>query len=141
MSVEDGDTVRVHYTGTLKDGTEFDSSHGRDPLEFTVGEGEVIQGFEEMVLGLDEGESTEATLPPEEAYGERSEERLIEVETDQLPDDIEPEIGMQLEIETPQGGRARVRITEIGDDVVTLDGNHPLAGRELTFELEVVDIV
>lgn len=141
MSVEDGDTVRVHYTGTLQDGTEFDSSHGRDPLEFTVGEGEVIQGFEEMVLGLDEGESTEATLPPEEAYGERSEERLIEVETDQLPDDIEPEIGMQLEIETPQGGRARVRITEIGDDVVTLDGNHPLAGRELTFELEVVDIV
>lgn len=141
MSVEDGDTVRVHYTGTLQDGTEFDSSHGRDPLEFTVGEGEVIQGFEEMVLGLDEGESTEATLPPEEAYGERSEERLIEVETDQLPDDIEPEIGMQLEIETPQGGRARVRITEIGDEVVTLDGNHPLAGRELTFELEVVDIV
>lgn len=141
MSVEDGDTVRVHYTGTLQDGTEFDSSHGRDPLEFTVGEGEVIQGFEEMVLGLDEGESTEATLPPEEAYGERSEERLIEVEADQLPDDIEPEIGMQLEIETPQGGRARVRITEIGDDVVTLDGNHPLAGRELTFELEVVDIV
>lgn len=140
MSIEDGDTVRVHYTGTLQDGTEFDSSHGRDPLEFTVGEGEVIQGFEEMVLGLDEGESTEATLPPEEAYGERSEERLIEVEADQLPDDIEPEIGMQLEIETPQGGRARVRITEIGDDVVTLDGNHPLAGRELTFELEVVEI-
>lgn len=140
MTIENGDTVQVHYTGTLEDGTEFDSSRDRAPLEFTVGEGQVIPGFEDMVRGLEAGDTETATLPPEDAYGERDEQRLIEVERDQLPDEIEPEIGMQLEIQQPNGRPARVSITEIGDETVTLDANHPLAGKELTFEIEVLDV-
>ncbi len=140
MTIENGDTVQVHYTGTLEDGTEFDSSRDRAPLEFTVGEGQVIPGFEDMVRGLEAGDTETATLQPEDAYGERDEQRLIEVERDQLPDEIEPEIGMQLEIQQPNGRPARVSITEIGDETVTLDANHPLAGKELTFEIEVLEI-
>lgn len=140
MTIENGDTVQVHYTGTLEDGTEFDSSRDRAPLEFTVGEGQVIPGFEDMVRGLEAGDTETATLQPEDAYGERDEQRLIEVERDQLPDEIEPEIGMQLEIQQPNGRPARVSITEIGDETVTLDANHPLAGKELTFEIEVLDV-
>lgn len=140
MVIENGDTVQVHYTGTLADGTEFDSSRDRAPLEFTVGEGQVIPGFEEVVRGLEAGDTETATLQPEDAYGERDEQRLIEVERDQLPDEIEPEIGMQLEIQQPNGRPARVSITEIGEENVTLDANHPLAGKELTFEIEVLEV-
>lgn len=140
MAIEDGDTVQVHYTGTLEDGTEFDSSHDRAPLEFTVGEGQVIPGFEQMVRGLEAGDTETATLEPENAYGQRDEQRVIEVERDQLPDDVEPEIGMQLEIQQPNGTRARVSIAEVGEETVQLDANHPLAGKELTFEIEVLDV-
>lgn len=140
MTIEDGDTVRVHYTGTLQDGTEFDSSHDRGPLEFTVGEGQVIPGFEEMVRGLEAGDTETETLDPEQAYGDREEQKVIEVPREELPDDLEPEVGMQLEIEQPGGQRARVSVAEIEDDHVKLDANHPLAGRELTFEIEVVDV-
>lgn len=139
MPVEEGDTVRVHYTGTLQDGTEFDSSRDRDPLEFTVGESQVIPGFEDLVLGLEAGQTAEATLPPEDAYGERDEGRTIEVDRERVPEDIE--VGEQLEIQHPDGARARVSVAEIGDDSVTLDGNHPLAGRELTFEIELLEVV
>lgn len=140
MSIEDGDTVRVHYTGTLPDGTEFDSSHDRGPLEFTVGEGQVIPGFENIVRGLEPGDSQTETLGPEEAYGTRDEQKVIEVPREELPNELEPEVGMQLEIEQPGGERARVSVSEIEEDHVKLDANHPLAGRELTFEIEVVDV-
>lgn len=140
MSIEDGDTVRVHYTGSLQDGTEFDTSRDRGPLEFTVGEGQVIPGFEEMVRGLDEGDTETETLPPDQAYGERDEQRMIEVDREELPDEVEVEVGMQLEIQQPDGSTARVSVSEIGEDTVTLDANHPLAGRELTFEIEVLDV-
>lgn len=138
MSASEGDTVRVHYTGTLPDGEEFDSSRDREPLEFTLGEGRVIPGFTDIVEGMEPGETAEETLAPERAYGERDEERMIEVEREQVPDDIE--VGEQLEVQQPDGRRARVSVAEIGDDTVTLDGNHPLAGRELTFEVELVEI-
>lgn len=138
MTVEEGDTVRVHYTGTLEDGTEFDSSRNRDPLEFTVGEAQVIPGFEEMVRGLEAGDTTTETLAPEKAYGERDDERMIEVAREQVPDDIE--VGEQLEVQNPDGARARVSVADIEEDVVTLDGNHPLAGKQLTFEIELVDV-
>lgn len=140
MTIEDGDTVRVHYTGTLKDGTEFDSSRERDPLEFTVGEGQVIPGFEEIVRGLEAGDTETETLAPDQAYGERDERRVIEVERNELPDEVDPEVGMQLEIQQPDGSRARVSVAEVEDEMVKLDANHPLAGRELTFEIEVLEV-
>jgi FKBP-type peptidyl-prolyl cis-trans isomerase 2 len=140
MTIDDGDTVRVHYTGTLEDGTEFDSTEDRGPLEFVVGEGQVIPGFESMVRGLEEGDTETRKLEPEQAYGERDERRTIEVDRSEIPGDVELEVGLQLEVEQPDGGRARVSVSEIGEDTVTLDGNHPLAGRELTFEIEVVDV-
>ncbi len=140
MTIEDGDTVRVHYTGTLQDGTEFDSSHERGPLEFTVGEGQVIPGFEKIVRGLEPGDTQTQTLEPEDAYGPRDERKVIDVPREELPEDLDPEVGMQLEIEQPDGNRARVSVSEIEEDHVSLDANHPLAGRELTFEVEVVDV-
>lgn len=138
MPASEGDTVRVHYTGKLPDGSEFDSSRDREPLEFTLGEGRVIPGFTDIVEGMDPGETETKTVEPERAYGERDEERMIEVERDQVPEDIE--IGEQLEVQHPDGQRARVSVAEIDEETVTLDGNHPLAGRELTFEVELVDI-
>lgn len=140
MTIQDGDTVRVHYTGTLQDGTEFDTSRERSPLEFTVGEGQVIPGFEEIVKGLEPGDTETETLPPEQAYGPHDDQRILDVPREELPDDVEPEVGMQLEVQQPDGNRARVSITEISDESVKLDANHPLAGRELTFEIEVLDV-
>lgn len=135
-----GDTVRVHYTGTLDDGKVFDSSEGMDPIEFTVGSGQVIPGFESAVEGMKTGEARRITIPAEEAYGERSEERLLTIEKSQLPEDLEPEVGQQLQMS--QGGQTfRVAIAEVADDSVVLDANHPLAGRDLTFEVKLVDIV
>lgn len=140
MPADKGDKVRVHYTGTLQDGTEFDTSRDRDPLEFTIGEGSVIEGFERIVEGMEPGETETATLDPEEAYGEREEGRLIEVSRDQLPEDIDPEVDEMLEIQTPDGRRMQVRVSEVGEETLTLDGNHPLAGRDLTFEIELLEI-
>ena len=138
MSANEGDTVRVHYTGKLPDGSEFDSSRDREPLEFTLGEGKVIPGFTDIVEGMNPGDTETATVEPDRAYGERDEERMIEVEREQVPDDIE--VGEQLEVQQPNGQRARVSVAEIEEETVTLDGNHPLAGRELTFEVELVEI-
>jgi FKBP-type peptidyl-prolyl cis-trans isomerase 2 len=138
MSASEGDTVRVHYTGKLPDGSEFDSSRDREPLEFTLGEGRVIPGFTDIVEGMDPGDSKTQTVEPERAYGERDEERMIEVDREQVPEDIE--IGEQLEVQHPDGQRARVSVAEIDEETVTLDGNHPLAGRELTFEVELLEI-
>lgn len=134
-----GDTVKVHYTGTLEDEQVFDSSEGRDPLEFTLGSGEVIPGFEEAVVGMSPGDEKEATLDPDEAYGKRRDDLVFSVGRDQLPEELEPERGQRLEMR--QGDQTfPVVITGVSDSQVELDANHPLAGRELTFRIELVDI-
>lgn len=138
--VKDGDTVKVHYKGTLKDGSVFDTSAEREPLEFKLGEGQLIPGFEKAVVGMEEGESTKIDIPVKEAYGEAREDLIINVPKDQLPDDVEPEVGMQLQVNQPDGQPVPVRVAEISDDELTLDANHPLAGKDLSFEIEVVEI-
>ena len=140
MPVKDGDTVLVHYTGKLDNGEEFDSSRGIEPLEFTLGTGAVIPGFEHAVNGLEKGASVTVRIEPADAYGERSEEMLIAVPKSDLPDEITPEIGLQLVLHTEQGPM-EVELSEIREDEVILDANHPLAGEALTFEIELVDIL
>lgn len=135
---ESGDTVRVHYTGTLDDGTVFDSSRDGDPLEFVLGEGQVIEGFEEALLGMTEGESREVELPPEKAYGERSDDLVISVDRSELPEDLDPEVGQTLAVETGDEEEMAAWVAEVGEDAITVDLNHPLAGRKLNFEVELV---
>ncbi|MGK2858277.1 MAG: FKBP-type peptidyl-prolyl cis-trans isomerase [Thermoanaerobaculia bacterium] len=140
MSAKNGDTVKVHYTGKLDDGQVFDSSDGGDPLEFTLGGGGIIDGFDAAVQGMTVGESREVRIPAAEAYGERSDEMVIGVERDQLPKGMEPEIGQMLELVTQEGERAQLVITAFDEKSVTLDGNHPLAGYALTFAITLVEI-
>ncbi len=136
-----GDTVRIHYTGTLDDGTQFDSSAGRDPLEFSLGSGQVIPGFDSAVDGMSVGESKSVTIPPEEAYGERHDQLVQQVPKTALPDEIDPAVGMQLQSRSPEGHVMNLVVTEVDDQTVTVDGNHPLAGQALTFAIELVEIV
>jgi len=136
-----GDTVKIHYTGKLDDGTVFDTSDGRDPLEFTLGEGKVIPGFEEAVLGMNASDSKTTTIPSAEAYGPHHEEMVVEVDRGQFPPDITPEIGQQLQMQRPDGQKMVVAVTEVSESTVTLDANHPLAGKDLTFDIELVEIV
>jgi peptidylprolyl isomerase len=135
-----GDTVKIHYTGTLEDGTVFDSSEGHDPLEFTLGSGQVIVGFEEAVTGMGSGEKKQVTIPADKAYGQRNEEMVIQAPRDQVPPDISPEVGQQLQMAGPGGETVIVRVVEITDEHVTLDANPPLAGKDLTFDIELVAI-
>ncbi len=135
-----GDTVAVHYTGTLEDGEVFDSSRERDPLEFEVGSGQVISGFDRAVEGLEVGESREVTISPEEGYGEPREDLVVDVEKGQFPDEEEPTVGRQVQVQVAPGQQRVATITGIEDDSVTLDLNHPLAGKELTFAVELVEI-
>ena len=130
-----GDTVRIHYTGTLDDGTEFDSSAGRDPLEFALG------GFDDAVDGMTVGESKSVRIPPEQAYGERHDQLVQEVPKSALPDEIEPAVGMQLQSRSPEGHVMNLVVTDVADESITVDGNHPLAGQALTFAIELVEIV
>lgn len=134
-----GNTVRVHYTGRLNDGTVFDSSQGRDPLEFTLGEGQVIPGFDEAVAGMAVGDSATVTIEPENAYGEHRDEMVQAVPRSEIPSDIDLDIGMQLKASGP-AGEMIVTVIELSDESVTLDANHPLAGKALTFDLELVEI-
>ncbi len=138
--VKDGNTVKVHYKGTLKDGSVFDSSAEREPLEFKLGEGQLIPGFEKAVIGMEEGDKTKVDIPVKDAYGEAREDLVINVPKDQLPDDVEPEVGMQLQVNQPDGQPVPVRVAEISDEELTLDANHPLAGKDLSFEIELVEI-
>ncbi len=135
-----GDVVKVHYTGKLSDGTIFDSSKDRDPLSFNLGKNEVITGFENAVMGMEEGESKAITIPSDEAYGDYKKNLVIPVGRDKIPSDINPEVGMQLESVQPDGKRIPVTVTEVEDDQVTLDANHPLAGQDLHFDIELVEI-
>jgi peptidylprolyl isomerase len=135
-----GDTVRVHYTGTLDDGQEFDSSRGLDPLTFTLGAGAVIQGFDEAVTGMAVGDEKRVTIPAAEAYGPRRDELTLRLPRAELPADMELEEGSQLRME--QGDQSVVvTVREVDDESVTLDANHPLAGESLTFDLRLVEIV
>jgi len=139
-AAETGDTVKVHYTGTLDDGTQFDSSVGKDPLEFTLGQGQVIPGFEEAIIGMKIGESKTVNIPAAEAYGEYRDDFVMEVSRDELAEDIDPMVGMQLELKTTDGNSIIARIIEVTDTMLTLDANFPLAGEDLTFEIELVSI-
>lgn len=137
---QSGDTVTIHYTGTLEDGTTFDSSVGHDPLEFIIGSGQVIPGFEEAVMGMTCGEKKKVTIPVDKAYGKRNEEMVIQAPRNQVPPDIDPEVGQQLQMGGPNGETIIVRIIEVTDEHITLDANPPLAGKDLTFDLELVAI-
>lgn len=135
-----GDTVRVHYTGTLDDGTQFDSSDGREPLEFVLGEGQVISGFEKGIEGMAVGDKKNIHIPAAEAYGQHHAELVQEVPRSQIPEEIELEVGLQLQAQGPNGAFLLV-VSELTDETATLDGNHPLAGKDLNFELELMEIV
>lgn len=138
--VKNGQTVKVHYTGRLDDGTVFDSSADREPLEFTVGENQVISGFENAVVGMTPGESKTARIPPEEAYGIHREELVIDVEKARFPDSLKPELNQRLQVSHNDGTESIVTVTKISESTVTLDANHPLAGEDLTFDLQLVEI-
>jgi len=135
-----GDSVKIHYTGTLEDGTEFDSSSGREPLEFSLGSGQVIPGFDNAVDGMAVGDSKTVTIPAGEAYGERHEQLIQQVPKTSLPDDMKPEVGMQLQSQSPDGQVMNLLVTEVEDETITVDANHPLAGQALTFAIELVEI-
>lgn len=135
-----GDTVKIHYHGRLTDGTTFDSSAGREPLEFELGSGMVIPGFDLGVSGMTVGEKKTINIPAAEAYGEKNEEMILEFPRAQFPADMTPEVGMQLNMSNNQGQNFPVVIVEVKDEVVMLDANHPLAGKELIFDLELVEI-
>ncbi|MEJ2718714.1 MAG: peptidylprolyl isomerase [Deltaproteobacteria bacterium] len=138
---KDGDKVRVHYTGKVEDGTVFDSSKNRDPLEFTLGESGIIPGFQEMVVGMNPGDSKTDTIPSEKAYGPYVEEMVLEVERDKFPEDLDPEVGQHLQLSRSDGQVIPVLITRVDESTITLDANHPLAGKDLTFEVDLVEIL
>lgn len=140
MEVKKGDKVKVHYHGKLDDGSTFDSSEGREPLAFEVGSGMVIPGFDAGVTGMKKGEKKTIHIPSHEAYGPRLNEMILEYPKDRFPEDLKPEVGMTLNMSNQQGQAFPVVITEVKDDVVILDANHPLAGKDLTFDLELVEI-
>ncbi len=135
-----GDAVQVHYTGKLEDGTVFDTSQDREPLEFTIGEDRVIPGFESAVLGMEPGDSKTQELGPDDAYGQRREDMVMELDRGQIPEDLDPEVGQQLHLRMEDGQRVPVVITKLGEESVTIDANHPLAGKKLIFDIELISI-
>jgi FKBP-type peptidyl-prolyl cis-trans isomerase 2 len=140
QQAKQGDTVKVHYHGRLTDGTTFDSSSGREPLEFQVGSGQVIKGFDDGVTGMGIGEKKTIQIPVHEAYGEKDENMVVEFPKSNFPPDLKPEVGMQLNMTNGSGQVIPVVVVGIGEDSVTLDANHPLAGQDLIFDIELVEI-
>jgi peptidylprolyl isomerase len=138
---QQGDTVKVHYNGTLEDGTSFDSSAGRDPLQFTLGASQVIPGFENAVMGMQPGEQKTITIPNAEAYGPRRDDMMLEVPLEQFPAEIVPEVGRQLQVRMGNGQVVPVTVTDVSESSAMLDANHALAGEDLTFEITLVEIV
>ncbi|MBA2249292.1 MAG: peptidylprolyl isomerase [Chitinophagaceae bacterium] len=138
--VKQGDVVKVHYTGKLTDGEQFDSSTGREPLEFTVGAGQMIKGFDAAMPGMKVGDKKTINIMPADAYGEKNEEAIIEFPKKNVPEDMKLEPGMQLQLRNESGQPFPVTIVEIKDDVIILDANHSLAGKELVFDIELVEI-
>ncbi len=139
-TAKQGDTVHIHYTGTLEDGAVFDSSTGRDPLTFTIGGGQVIPGFEEAVTGMTIDEKKNVTIPADKAYGPRNEELVMTVPRDQVPPDINPEVGQKLQMQGPDNTPVVVEVTEVEEKHIKLDANPPLAGKDLIFDIELVQI-
>ncbi|MCH5373010.1 MAG: peptidylprolyl isomerase [Planctomycetes bacterium] len=135
-----GDTVKIHYTGTLEDGTEFDSSADREPLEFTLGSGQVISGFDKAVEGMAVGDSKSVNIPPEDAYGPRHDQMIQDIPKSALPDDLEPTEGMALQAKGQDGRVINLTVTSVDDESITVDGNHPLAGKSLNFDIQLVAI-
>ncbi len=140
-NAKSGDTVKIHYTGTLDDGSQFDSSAGRDPLEFEVGSGQVIPGFDKAVEGMAVGDSKNVRIEPDEAYGQRHEQLVQEVDRSLLPDDLDPREGMTLQSSSPDGQTMQFMVTAVAEETITVDANHPLAGQALSFDIELVEIV
>jgi peptidylprolyl isomerase len=138
---KEGDTVKVHYTGTLEDGSVFDTSVEREPLQFTIGEGQLILGFEQGVIGMKLGESKTITIPADQAYGPYNEGLVGVVERDHLPAGVEPEVGQQLQTTQANGQIAVVTVINVSESTVTVDANHHLAGKDLTFEIQLVEII
>ena len=138
--VKNGDVVKVHYTGKLKDGSVFDSSHGREPLQFTVGAGQMIKGFDKGVVGMEQGEKKTLEIPCDQAYGPHRDEMIAKVARNDVPDTINPEKGMVLQMQHPEGFPITVTVAEVDDEYIVLDGNPPLAGEDLVFEVEMVEI-
>ncbi len=136
-----GDTVKVHYTGRLDDGEVFDTSTGQDPLEFTIGQGQTIPGFEQAIVGMNPGESKTTEIPSDQAYGPHHQEMVLVVDRNQIPEHVKPEIDDELKIRRKDGKTFVVTVTDISESNVTLDANHPLAGQNLTFDIELVEIV
>jgi peptidylprolyl isomerase len=139
-AAQNGDTVKVHFTGKLQDGTVFDSSADKEPLELTLGEGLVIAGFEKAIIGMNPGESKTVDIPVDEAYGPYLDEHVATVTRDGIPDNVKPKIGEVLTMKSPSGQEFPVRVKEISEDSLILDGNHPLAGKDLSFDIELVEI-
>lgn len=137
---KEGDEVQVHYTGKLEDGTVFDTSQDGEPLSFTIGENRVIPGFESAVVGMEPGDSKTTEIEPDQAYGEHRDDMVMELDRDQIPEDVEPDVGQQLQLRLENGQTVPVLITALGEETVTIDANHPLAGRTLIFEIELVDV-
>lgn len=135
-----GDTVRVHYTGKLVDGTVFDSSSNRDPLEFAIGSGGIIPGFEQAVIGMNPGDSKTTHIPADQAYGPHRQEMVLVVEREQIPPDMDLQVGQQLQLRQENGYALPVIVTEVEEAQVTLDANHPLAGEDLIFDIQLVEI-
>ena len=138
---EDGNTVKVHYTGKFEDGTVFDTSADRDPLEFTIGRGQLIPGFEQAVIGMSPGESKTVNIPADEAYGQHNAEMLTEVDRSQFPADLNPEVGQQLQLNRSDAQTVVVTVASVSESTVTLDANHPLAGKDLIFDIQLVAIL
>jgi peptidylprolyl isomerase len=136
-----GDTVNVHYTGKLEDGTVFDTSRSRHPLQFTIGKGQVIAGFEQAIIGMNPGESKTMTVSVEQAYGQRRQDMIVTVQRDQLPPDLNPAVGQRLELTQADDQTVLVTVTAMNDTTLTLDANHPLAGKDLAFDIELLKIV
>lgn len=140
MKIQNGNKVTVHYTGTLDDGTVFDSSEGREPLTFEAGAGQLIKGFDEAVIGMEKGQEKDITIPPAEAYGDRDARLTKQIPRSALPKDKEPQVGMMLGLTTPDGQQLPAQITQVNDKEITIDLNHPLAGKTLHFKIKIVEI-
>jgi len=140
QQVKSGDTVKVHYSGRLNDGATFDSSDGREPLEFKVGSGQVIKGFDDGVTGMSVGDKRTLQIPVNDAYGPKDDNMVVEFPKENFPSDLNPEVGMQLNMTNGSGQVIPVVIVEIEEDTVILDANHPLAGQDLTFDIELIGI-
>ena len=136
-----GDTVKVHYTGRLDDGTVFDTSAEREPLQFTIGEGQLIQDFEKAIVGMNPGETKTVQIPSDNAYGPHREEMVMEVNRSEFPQDLEPKVDQMLQVSQSDGKSFVVRVTDVSESKVKLDANHPLAGKDLTFDIQLADIV